>query len=103
LCAALVAVLLDANKVVVHIGQRGTGEIYFAAMARDVGGGIVGMASHNPRDYNGMKFVREGARPISGDSGLFEIRRLAEQNRFAPRPRRGEQRGVDSRKRYVQH
>ena len=39
-------------------------------------------ASHNPADYNGMKFVREGSRPISGDTGLFDIQALAEENAF---------------------
>ncbi len=41
-------------------------------------------ASHNPIDYNGMKLVREGSRPISGDTGLRDIQYLAEQNEFPP-------------------
>ncbi len=47
-------------------------------------GGIEVTASHNPMDYNGMKLVREGARPISGDTGLRDVQRLAEANDFPP-------------------
>ncbi len=47
-------------------------------------GGIEVTASHNPIDYNGMKLVREGARPISGDTGLRDVQRLAEANDFLP-------------------
>ncbi len=47
-------------------------------------GGIEVTASHNPMDYNGMKLVREGARPISGDTGLRDVQRLAEANNFPP-------------------
>ena len=47
-------------------------------------------ASHNPPDYNGMKFVREGSRPISGDTGLQEIRAIAEAGKFTPPTRVGE-------------
>ncbi len=47
-------------------------------------GGIEVTASHNPMDYNGMKLVREGARTISGDTGLRDVQRLAEANDFPP-------------------
>lgn len=86
---ALAQGLLDAGADVIDIGLTGTEEIYFAAFHLDVDGGIEVTASHNPMDYNGMKFVRRGARPISGDSGLREIQALAEANRFAPVKRRG--------------
>jgi len=85
------------------IGLCGTEEIYFATSHLGVGGGIVVTASHNPKDYNGMKFVREGSRPISGDSGLADIRALAEQNAFEPAPSRGGYQTVDTRAAYVQH
>ena len=49
-----------------------------------VDGGIEVTASHNPMDYNGMKLVRKGARPISGDTGLRDVQRLAEANDFPP-------------------
>lgn len=81
---ALAEGLMDAKVDVVDLGMTGTEEVYFAAFHLDVDGGIEVTASHNPLDYNGMKFVGRGARPISGDSGLAEIRKLAEANAFAP-------------------
>ena len=88
--AALIDGLREQGVSVLDIGLCGTEEIYFATAHLGVGGGIVVTASHNPKDYNGMKFVREGARPISGDSGLTEIRALAERNEFTPAESRGE-------------
>lgn len=79
LVAALSEGLMDGGVDVSDIGQCGTEEIYFATDHLGVGGGIMVTASHNPADYNGMKFVREGARPISGDTGLTEIRDLLER------------------------
>ena len=74
LSTALADGLMDAGVDVADIGLCGTEEIYFATAHLDAGGGIMVTASHNPSDYNGMKFVREQSRPISGDSGLNEIR-----------------------------
>lgn len=74
---------------VLDIGLSGTEEIYFATFHLGVDGGIEVTASHNPIDYNGMKLVRSGARPISGDTGLKEIQLLAEINDFAPSQRMG--------------
>ena len=76
--------LMDAGVDVIDIGLTGTEEIYFATFHLGVDGGVEVTASHNPMDYNGMKLVREGARPISGDTGLRDIQRLAEENNFAP-------------------
>ena len=76
--------LRDAGTDVLDIGLSGTEEIYFATFHLGVDGGIEVTASHNPMDYNGMKLVREGAKPISGDTGLRDIQRLAEENNFAP-------------------
>lgn len=81
---ALAKGLQDAGIDVLDIGLAGTEEIYFATSYLDVGGGIEVTASHNPINYNGMKLVREHSQPISGDSGLRDIQRLAESNRFAP-------------------
>jgi len=69
--------LVDSGVDVSDIGLCGTEEVYFSAFSQPVGGGIMITASHNPIDYNGMKLVRDGARPVSGDSGLHEIRALA--------------------------
>lgn len=81
---ALAAGLQDAGTDIIDIGLTGTEEIYFATSFLKADGGVEITASHNPIDYNGMKLVREGSRPISGDTGLHEIQRLAENNIFPP-------------------
>ena len=74
--------LQDAGVDVIDIGLTGTEEIYFATSYLGVDGGIEVTASHNPMDYNGMKLVRESSKPISGDTGLRHIQKLAEENAF---------------------
>ncbi|MBW7984700.1 phosphomannomutase CpsG [Enterobacillus tribolii] len=76
--------LRDAGVDILDIGLSGTEEIYFATSYLMCDGGIEVTASHNPINYNGMKLVRESSKPISGDSGLRDIQRLAEENNFAP-------------------
>lgn len=76
LAEALASGLGAAGVEVVDLGLCGTEQVYFATAFYNLDGGIMVTASHNPPDYNGMKFVREGARPISGDSGLKEIEAL---------------------------
>ena len=98
---ALVEGITDAGCDVIHIGQCGTEEIYFATFDLGVDGGICVTASHNPIDYNGMKFVREGAKPISGDSGLHRIQAMAEAGEFKPAPK-GQVHRVDHRQHYIQ-
>jgi len=95
--------LRDAGVDVFDIGLCGTEEIYFATSHANMGGGIAITASHNPKDFNGMKFVREQSIPISGDSGLLEIKRLAEQNRFDKAQRRGDYQALDTAAAYVEH
>ncbi|MCF1303376.1 phosphomannomutase CpsG [Raoultella ornithinolytica] len=80
---ALAKGLQDAGTNVLDIGLSGTEEIYFATSYLGVDGGIEVTASHNPMDYNGMKLVREESKPISGDTGLRDIQRLAEENNFS--------------------
>jgi phosphomannomutase/phosphomannomutase/phosphoglucomutase len=87
---ALAKGLMEGGADVIDLGLTGTEKIYFAAFHLDVDGGIEVTASHNPMDYNGMKLVRRGAAPISGDTGLREIQMLAEANRFVPAPRQGQ-------------
>ncbi|MEM6604806.1 MAG: phosphomannomutase [Pseudomonadota bacterium] len=95
---------LMAQGVDVHdIGLCGTEEIYFATSHANMDGGIAVTASHNPRDYNGMKFVRGGSRPISGDTGLFDIRALAERNSFSPAAQVGSLNTLDTSEAYVAH
>ena len=74
--------LNDAGVNVLDLGMTGTEEVYFAAFHLDVQGGIEVTASHNPMDYNGMKLVRENARPISAETGLKDIQALAESGTF---------------------
>lgn len=99
---ALVDGITDAGADVLHIGQCGTEEVYFATFNNDVDGGICVTASHNPMDYNGMKLVRAGSRPISGDTGLLDIKSMAEQGDFTDAPK-GAVTTFDSRPAYVEH
>lgn len=80
---ALAQGLQDSGTDVIDIGLTGTEEIYFATSFLNTDGGIEVTASHNPLDYNGMKLVREGSQPISGDTGLHDIKKLAEENLFS--------------------
>jgi len=75
--------LMDEGVNVIDIGLTGTEEVYFATFHLKVDGGIEVTASHNPMDYNGMKLVKEGSKPISGDTGLHDIQKIAEANQFA--------------------
>ena len=74
----------DAGADVIDIGMVGTEQVYFATSHLQADGGIEVTASHNPIDYNGMKPIREGSRPISSDTGLLDIKRIAEENNFSP-------------------
>ncbi len=96
--------LQDAGTDVIDIGMTGTEEIYFATSHLQADGGVEVTASHNPIDYNGMKLVREGSRPISGDTGLRAIQELAENNQFsAPVATRGSYVRQDVLGAYVTH
>ena len=103
LCAALIRGLNDSGVDVQNIGQCGTEEIYFATSFLNVDGGIVVTASHNPKDYNGIKFVRDNSKPISADTGLEDIRSLAEKNEFDMAEKKGSHTSVDVKKDYIQH
>lgn len=103
LARALSAGLLDEGADVFVLGQCGTEEVYFAVFDQGMDGGIMVTASHNPKDYNGMKFVRQESKPISGDSGLLAIRDLAAGGDFGPVETRGIQRPLDVRMRYRDH
>jgi len=70
--------IADAGAEVMDIQLSGTEMVYFATDYLEADGGIMVTASHNPADYNGLKIVREKARPVSADSGLADIQRLAE-------------------------
>lgn len=102
---ALTDGLLDAGVDVLDIGLSGTEEIYFATFFLNIDGGIEVTASHNPMNYNGMKLVSRGARPISGDTGLNAIRELAEENNFLPVDDnlRGTYSTYETRDQYIDH
>jgi len=99
--AALVDGLRASGVDVSDIGLCGTEEIYFAADHYGFDGGIVVTASHNPKDFNGMKLVREGSRPISGDTGLNDIRDLVTTNSFTDIDSPGSYSTLDHREDYI--
>ncbi|MBN2645895.1 MAG: phosphomannomutase [Desulfuromonadaceae bacterium] len=103
LSQALCLGLTEAGVDVLDIGLCGTEEVYFATAHTGVDGGIMVTASHNPMDYNGLKFVREQSKPISADTGLQEIRRLAEEADFPDPHRFGSVESLDVRDAYIQH
>ncbi|MDP2379332.1 MAG: phosphomannomutase, partial [Pseudohongiella sp.] len=103
LSEALSRGLMDGGADVIDIGLCGTEEVYFATSHLNADGGIVVTASHNPQDYNGMKLVREQSRPISGDTGLNDIRALAEAGVFPDCERQGALSHQDTRPAYVKH
>ena len=105
MCDKVIEGLRDAGSNVLNIGMCGTEEVYFATAHLEADGGICVTASHNPKDYNGMKFVREGSRPISGDTGLKDIEILAHANDFpeVDTSKRGSVEMVDTRPAYTQH
>jgi phosphomannomutase len=95
--------LTDSGVDVYDIGVCGTEGVYFATFDGGYDGGIMITASHNPSDYNGMKFVRESSKPISGDNGLGEIRKFAENEQFPAAAAKGVRRAIDTSARYVAH
>lgn len=102
---ALAEGLQESGVDVLDIGLSGTEEIYFATNYLGVDGGIEITASHNPINYNGMKLVREGSRPISGDTGLHNIQALAEANNFQSieKSMYGTYRKINIRDAYINH
>ena len=74
--------ITDAGVDVIDLGMVGTEEVYFATSHYQAIGGIEVTASHNPINYNGLKMVRENSRPISADTGLTDIRTIAERGEF---------------------
>jgi phosphomannomutase len=104
LATALKRGLMDVGVDVLDIGLWGTEGSYFATAAEGLDGGIMVTASHNPPDYNGMKFVRQEARPISADTGLEDMRRLIETRQLPSKvAQRGSERPLDIRAKYLEH
>lgn len=101
--AALLQGLTESGCDVIDIGQCGTEMIYFATVHLGLDGGIMITASHNPKEYNGMKFVRKGARPISGDNGLRELESQVASGEFPKAAAAGKVEKRNILTEYVQH
>ncbi|HKX48580.1 MAG TPA: phosphomannomutase/phosphoglucomutase [Gaiellaceae bacterium] len=91
---AVVDGLSDAGSDVIELGLVGTEMLYHAVSELSLDGGICVTASHNPKEYTGMKIVRRGALPVGGDSGLADIRARAEAG-FGPSDQPGSTRSED--------
>lgn len=100
---ALTSGLMDSGVDVLDLGICGTEQVYFAAFSQQIDGGIMITASHNPVDYNGFKFVRESSKPISGDTGLNQIKQIAENNQFSPASTKGQLIATDLSEAYIEH
>ena len=105
---ALTEGLRHGGSDVIDIGQCGTEMIYFATAHLDADGGIMVTASHNPAEYNGMKLVRRGARPISADTGLMEIADMVVDSKDFPHVKvpgktEGAVRRYDIMPEYIEH
>jgi phosphomannomutase len=103
LSTALADGLMDAGVDVADIGLCGTEEVYFATAHLGAAGGIMVTASHNPSDYNGMKFVREQSKPISGDTGLNDIRDAVAGGNLPSAATRGKLTTVSTADDYIAH
>ncbi|MFT3905590.1 MAG: phosphomannomutase [Steroidobacteraceae bacterium] len=104
LSQALIKGLNDSGVSVADIGLCGTEGVYFATFAERLDGGIMVTASHNPPDYNGLKFVRERSRPISADTGLKEMQALIENGQLpAAAAQRGSVQSLDTSEKYLDH
>lgn len=101
--AATIKGLNDAGVDVLDLGMTGTEQVYFAAFHLDVQGGIEITASHNPMNYNGMKLVRENAKPISIDTGLRDIQHIAEQGVFKSPSKQGTTISYDIIPEFINH
>jgi phosphomannomutase len=74
MAAAAIRGAVDGGAEVLDLGMIGTEMLYFAVGDMELDGGLTVTASHNPKDYTGMKIVRRGALPVGGDSGLLDVR-----------------------------
>ncbi|CQR70475.1 Phosphomannomutase/phosphoglucomutase [Sporomusa ovata DSM 2662] len=104
--SAVIKGLTEMGCDVVDIGLCGTEQIYFATAHLKLDGGIMITASHNPKDYNGMKLVRAESRPISGDTGLKELEEQVVTGEFPPVSKNiipGKVTCVDILKDYIEH
>ncbi len=99
---AVSAGMREAGAEVLDIGLGGTEMVYFATGELAADGGVMVTASHNPADYNGLKLVRREARPISGDTGLADIKEIAERDERRRAASAGVRKEVDISERYIE-
>ena len=97
--------LNEAGADVLDLGLAGTEEVYFATSHYGLGGGIAVTASHNPEDFpNGMKLVAAESRPVSSDSGLNDIERIARTRAYGdPAASKSKVELLAHRDAYVEH
>ncbi len=95
--------IMDMGVDVVALGEVSTDMVYFAVPWCGCDSGIMLTASHNPPQYNGMKLVREQSIPISGDTGIYQIRDLATEQKFTQGHKKGDIISKDIYAEYVQH
>ena len=81
--------ITNAGYDVIDIGTSSTDMLYFAVAKYGYGGGITISASHNPKEYNGMKFIREKAIAISADTGIMDIKKEALKSGEIIEPEKG--------------
>lgn len=103
LAEALMAGLKLQGRDVVDIGQVTSDMIYFAVGHLQLAGGAMVTASHNPGEYNGIKFCREEAKPVGEESGLFDIRDSVLANDLAPAAEPGKTTKQDLTEAWIQH
>jgi phosphomannomutase len=101
MAAALIDGAADAGADVVDLGMVGTEMVYFAVGELGLDGGVMVTASHNPKEYTGMKIVRRGALPVGSESGLLEVRDRAVEGSWREAARRGNVRAEDIWDRFV--
>ncbi|MCB9885071.1 MAG: phosphomannomutase/phosphoglucomutase [Planctomycetes bacterium] len=100
---AVIDGMLSQGCDVVDIGLASTPMVYYAIGKIPCDGGMAVTASHNPKQYIGFKMCRAEARPLSGDTGIQEIRKMAEAGDLPAAERRGKRDFVDVTKDWVQH
>src|SRR5215470_109102 len=88
LAAAFIEGATSQGADIIDYGMVSTDMLYFGVARDRLDGGVQVTASHNPKQYNGMKMVRKEAFPLSGEEGLLEIRQMIERNAFPPVPAR---------------
>lgn len=103
LAAALIRGITDQGVNAIDLGMNTTDGLYFAVGKFNFSAGVMITASHNPAQYNGMKFCRAQAAPISEETGLADIRDLAVSGHFAEPTRKGQVTQRDVTEAYVNH